>query len=465
MSLRKTDNLYLHYLDRELRNAVSCSVTEVEMLRALLASFSLTPGRLFCSYSHLWESHSILTQSLGLLRDAVAADLLFPASNHPSSEEFLDARHQLYAHDAKRYPLYFKRKKSKELRKIQPSFSTLSSATESLDRDLRSLIAPSSELSPNNIPVQLIDTGLTNRGDKAITGSLFEPHAAGDAGSITFIRRTISKSYTRHYMKECDADILTSIPRLGHFDELANSFPIYDAALFNCLLSSCYGVPHSPDELGRLIEHAIEHHGSPEHTAFLTQFERVVTDSAQRVAAHEFLRPVPTVGKLIGDLKRRADTASVARISKFSFEAFGSVLLRIEKAGARGTGEPNQLVTNVHNYFMGDIYKVGQAAAVGPGAQGHVTNQQYADNQSSIHLQQLTADLDRVLTQIKAGQEGITETDVNALQDARAAAETKDPGKVKACFAKVGKGVYSFAEKVGASLVASYVKDGMGLGT
>jgi nucleoside phosphorylase len=310
-------------------------MSEVDLLRALLASFCLTPGVLFCGYSHLWESYPLLAPSLGLLRDAVSTGLIIPASGYGSSAEFLATRQERYAHDASRYPLYFNPKKSKEIQNIQPGFSTSSSATESLEQNLSSLITSTAEktVSVTDTARRILEAGLKNRENKAITGSLFEAHSDGDTGSMSFIRRTISKDYTQHYMAECSADILTSVPRLGLFDELAVSFPLYDYVLFNLVLGICYGVPQSPDELRRLIQRAIEHHGDPEHTAFLMQFERLLTASLHTVGMENRSSGgrAPTMGKIVGDLKRRAYSAGASRTARFSFEEFGSVLLRLEK--------------------------------------------------------------------------------------------------------------------------------------
>lgn len=315
---------------------MSCTATEVDLLRALLASICLTPGRLFCGYSHLWESHSLIVNSLGLLREAVSTGLIIPAGGHRSSSEFLATRQARYTHVAARYPLYFNSKKSKELQTIQPGFSTLSSATAALERDFRNLITPppNQAVSVSDASRRILDAGLSHRGDKAITGPLFEEHSGGDAGSMSWIRRKISENYTRHYMEECGADILTNVPLLGMFNELAVSFPLYDCAIFNFLIGSCYGAPQAPDELRRLVQRAIELHGTPDHTAFLMQLERLLAGVLQ-ITALENRNPVrraPTMGTIIGELKRRANAVGLIRVSKFSFEEFGSALFRLEKA-------------------------------------------------------------------------------------------------------------------------------------
>lgn len=331
MKLRTQDNLYLHYLDRELRNSVSCRVTEADLLKAFLASFCLTPGRLFCGYSHLWESFEVLAGSLGLLRNVVAAGLLIPASGYRSSSEFLSSRQQRYAHDAQRYPLYFKPRKSAQIRQIEPGFSTHSGATTSLNRELLLLINSNSKDSATpDAARRILEAGLKDRGEKAITGSLFAPHARKDAGSLSNIRRIISELYTRHYMEECSADILTGVPRLGLFDGLAISFPAYDLAVFGFLLGVCYGMPESATELRHLIERTAENHNSPDRTLFLMQFERLLRaclDSGRGLLA----KRAPAIGGIVGELNRRAASAGLRRMYKFSFEEFGDVLLRLER--------------------------------------------------------------------------------------------------------------------------------------
>jgi nucleoside phosphorylase len=332
MTLRKIENLYLHYLDRELRDSVSCRVAEVDLLKALLASFCLTPGRLFCGYSHLWESYDLLADSLGLLRNVVGAGLVIPASGHRSSSEFLSSRQDRYIHDAGRYPVYFKPRKSAEIRQIEPGFSTISSATASLNRELLLLVGPT-EKGPaaSDAARRILEAGLKDRGEKAITGSLFAVHAGKDYGALSNIRRIISELYTGHYMEECNADILTSIPRLGLFDGLALSFPHYDYAVFSFLLGVCYGAPESPSELRLLIERAAEDHNSPDRTVFLMQFERLLR-ACFAFGDPGAVKRAPAVGGIMGELSRRTALACVRRMSKFSFEEFGNILLRLEKA-------------------------------------------------------------------------------------------------------------------------------------
>jgi hypothetical protein len=78
---RKRQNLYLHFLDRKLRQSIGYELPETDVLRGVLAAVCLTPGRLFCSYSHLWESNVVFGDSFRLIEELMQAGELVPRAN------------------------------------------------------------------------------------------------------------------------------------------------------------------------------------------------------------------------------------------------------------------------------------------------------------------------------------------------------------------------------------------------
>src|SRR5688572_7277271 len=131
----RRQNVFLHFLDREMRISVECSPDRPTVLFALLAAVCLVPGRIFCSYSHLWESRELLGSAFRLLHDMINLGMLVPAGDYHTGEEFLTSRRILYAHDAKRYPFYFG-DPTPELLRIRPAFRTSAGTTAFLERYL-----------------------------------------------------------------------------------------------------------------------------------------------------------------------------------------------------------------------------------------------------------------------------------------------------------------------------------------
>src|SRR5436190_23696922 len=127
--LEIASNLYLHFLDRELRTSVQCRANVLDVLQALLAAFVLVPGRLFCSYSHLWESHTFLGGEVAaIITAAIRSGLLVPASDYLTGAEFVASRQRLYAHDTNRYPFYFPKAGDPQAL-FEPAFKTSTGAT------------------------------------------------------------------------------------------------------------------------------------------------------------------------------------------------------------------------------------------------------------------------------------------------------------------------------------------------
>src|SRR5262249_5524213 len=152
-----------------------------------------------------------------------------------------------------------------------------SGATSTLEREFRAFGDPLAvgRGMPDSAR-RIMEVGLNARGQRAITGTLFAPHAAKDRSSLSYIRRVISERYTAHQMEECEADILTNIPGLGAFNQLSRCFPLYDYALFNFLFQACYGTPDSTTEFRRIINRAVETHGTQGHAMFLLHYERLI---------------------------------------------------------------------------------------------------------------------------------------------------------------------------------------------
>lgn len=273
----KIFNIYLHFLDRELRYSVNSIGREKDILEALLAALCLSSGKLFYSYSHLWENYPLLRESLDLLRDLTTAGLITPAAKHVTSDEFLASHTTLYSHDRKRYPMYFNTRLIRELGTIQPVHIIQRGATETLIKEFNSWIAKSSNArNPSEDRVKkIVEKTLNERRQEAVTGALFAPYTENDC-DIKFIRRKISLKYASHYMVECAADILTGIPSLGFYDSLAICYPRYDVALFRTLLTLAEVNLNTETEYRRAIEEIASEISHPIHSRFISLWDMLL---------------------------------------------------------------------------------------------------------------------------------------------------------------------------------------------
>lgn len=243
--------VYLHFLDRELWESTGVRPQNATLQSVLKALLLGTDVQLYCGLSLVWENPAIRTASdfvsptILKLIEIGAIDLI---SQHPSLEEFVETRRELYRHDTERYPLYFQRKGG--FSSIGPTASRVktSSATKDLSRQLdvwaqggteRAGEAPEA---PGALR-RVVRSALTDREDQAVTFALFRPRleAAGISGELAkfAVRRQISRGYTSHYVDHAFGDIATGVPGLSYFDPLNKQFPEYDIELIAFLLSVC----------------------------------------------------------------------------------------------------------------------------------------------------------------------------------------------------------------------------------
>lgn len=325
-------NIYLHFLDRELRLSVGSSPTESDILFGIFTATCLAPGRLFCAYSHLWESAALLADGMSLLETMVSSGVLVPASDYLSADEFLASRQTLYEHDARRYPFYFELAGPTPTN-IQPSYRTSLGATRFLQSYLsQPLAAAVLASSANRVDdiCRVLDTGLIQREGRAITGTLFTDIAESDTAVLAVVRRAISYGYASHYLSECGADISTSFKGLSVYDALSSAFPLYDIQLFDYLLNVAGRKRWRNSSPLVLLERAIAVRDTPEHAMFVAGWRSLVSScrrSANRAAAQ------PAVGTIAAELARRSAKAKPKPAKGFVLEELGYIVHILRLAG------------------------------------------------------------------------------------------------------------------------------------
>lgn len=242
--------LYLHFLDRELGRSVGYTLTAVAAESILKCLLLGTSSRFYCSLSHIWESPAVSDDDTATTREIISLlverGTLDVVSHHATVEEFLETRRALYAHDRSRYWMYFESEPARQsLSATATNFKT-SSTTLKLAEYLGkwaidSSTSPAAENPDLHSTVKkAVLERLAQRETQAITFALFRPTLIKSIGNSDvgagFLRRQISKDYTKHYMEYCAADIPTGIRGLGYFENISENFPLFDVALIGEVL-------------------------------------------------------------------------------------------------------------------------------------------------------------------------------------------------------------------------------------
>lgn len=234
---------YLHFLDRELRDAVHLRPARTEFAKWINTLLLCTPEYLYCGASPVWETPEIGRFILPL----VEAGHLHLLSAHRSLDDFIASRQISYRHDTARYPLYFANNIG-VYEQLAPTHPKLHSATDALRVQLAAWAAERTThlLSQNELAAErdaksLVGHHLSTISHEAVTFSFFR--SALDTFGVrslpaSLLQRQISDLYTRHYIAEDGGDIPTGIPGLTHFDICAATFPFRDIPLLTQIAHS-----------------------------------------------------------------------------------------------------------------------------------------------------------------------------------------------------------------------------------
>jgi len=332
-------NIYLHFLDRELRDSVGWNPKEKDLLGLLLAGLCLAPGALYCSYSHLWESHLQFPQSFGTIREMLGAGMVIASSKNSTVDEFLVAHQALYEHDRLRYPMYFRPRLIQQIGTIQPGIVVSKGATEALVKQVptrahESIVAGTEG---DIRAARIIDKSFKHRKHEAVMATMFAPYANNDRESLLRIRRIISLEYTRHYMATCSADILSGVCGLGHYDSLAADFPFYDAKWFLALLSFS-GLSLSKEAaFQNAIENVAMQISQPSRAHFLLQWRTLITGIRRITCADNSVQAALNAKhQMFSELLRFAGALRPSKSSKFSLNELNGFLGTVLYAARRG---------------------------------------------------------------------------------------------------------------------------------
>lgn len=236
----------MHFFDRELWEAAGQGPDRLSIDKALKTLLLGTDAPLYCGLSLIWENPA-LRSARGSISSVVTMlielGIIEPVSQHPTIEEFIETRRELYKHDRGRYPHYFRSGAGGRALGPKPGHLKRSSATQFLEGQLYSWSQDRErdvDLTHLSSIRRVVRNSLRNREDKAITFAMFRPSlteaGVSSPAALYELRRQISKGYTSHYMNHAYGDIPTGISGLSYFDDLSVSFPDYDIELMGAIL-------------------------------------------------------------------------------------------------------------------------------------------------------------------------------------------------------------------------------------
>lgn len=235
---------YLHFLDRELRRAENADYNDTKILEAIILSVINSLSFCYCSASLLLESNEIFPVSTKLLLELEKFRFVTMLTNEHSFEEFIESRRIIYAHKAKRYPMYF----NDGSNSLWPSTPKIidSSTTTILRNSITSWIdnpTTTVRLPKENFSKSALNTfikKLRKEKEKAITLDLF---LSKDDLKNDLLRRNsgrlVSYFYTKRYLELLGGDILCNLPQLSFYDELSPNANVNNSQLIRAVLKCC----------------------------------------------------------------------------------------------------------------------------------------------------------------------------------------------------------------------------------
>lgn len=124
--------------------------------------------------------------------------------------------------------------------------------------------------------------------------------------------------------------------------------------------------------------------------------------------------------------------------------------------------------TNQISNYSGDIYNIQNAAAVGPhsSVSNDTFNQQIYILSENMDYNELAGQLVTLRNYLSANASGLAHQQaINAVENAREAADEKDGSKVIRALSAIGKWALNAATDIGTDIVAEVIKKSMGIST
>ncbi len=228
--------IYLHFLDRELRESINAKINCEELSHIILVAVYMNDD-MRMSYSHYFETCLNDEQLSRIVKKLNNIGLLKCYTSHNCHDDFIKAHKVMYLHDKSRYPYYFDDNLSDPQLKLEKHCN---STTEELYQKMLVSKVLSGEYD-ENLKKQFRDFLLTI-GDKAITKTAFAPFletlSLSDSKRLSGkINTYISESYTKRYLGE-NNHIITGIQALAYYDKLSNQPILFNFEIYRCLIET-----------------------------------------------------------------------------------------------------------------------------------------------------------------------------------------------------------------------------------
>lgn len=231
---RPTRPIYLHFLDRELNDAVHATIDGPLIERLLKVAILATGSPLYCGISAVYE-HPSVPSIAHVVEDLAATGHLDLVGHHASTDSLISSHRLLYEHDRDRYPAYFK----EPSRRWKTTSLKPHSTTEELEARLLSLTDPlysEGLYRPGREGLRVIELGLLDRRQRAITSALFRDPVGSRKDLQEEVAISISVAYTTHYLRFLGGAVLNGIAGLEDLDGLLpERSPMRDVVLLEML--------------------------------------------------------------------------------------------------------------------------------------------------------------------------------------------------------------------------------------
>lgn len=243
--------IYLHFLDRELRESVNAELS-YEYIKEIVLTGVFMNNEMRMSYSHYFETCLYDNELAKIIIKLNSLKLLRCYTSHSNFAEFIKSHRDMYAHDEARYPFYFDDSLSDPKLIIERHKS---STTEELFQ----------KMLVNKVLNDEYDESLKNEfrkylgeiGKKAITKAAFRPFLdklpEPDQKRLSKkINIFISENYTKRYVGENDY-IITGINALEHYERLTPQQFLFNFQIYRTLLDFLLPTNFAIDSIEKLV--------------------------------------------------------------------------------------------------------------------------------------------------------------------------------------------------------------------
>ena len=226
--------IYLHFLDRELRESVDSNLSTAD-IKSILLIASLMSEKIYMAYSHFFETCKYDKELENIVLFLNKQNILECISSYKNYADFIDCHKAMYLHDKDRYPFYYE--ESTPAPKL--TYKTSSTATTK---------ALWSKMLMEKVFSDCVDSTMYEQfknfvytlGDKAVTKAAFKPFLEKVEPSKRKVLSKklnlyISEEYTKKYLE--NNHLITGIDSLNYYDNLETSHHITDIRLYNCIFS------------------------------------------------------------------------------------------------------------------------------------------------------------------------------------------------------------------------------------